>query len=534
MRIRFLAIWGILTVLVTGGLCLAERIVLKDGTELEGTVIPQGDNYWIKTTDGTTRTIPKSQVASIGGSSPTGSRGIPTPPPPGETAAGGATFRQTKLKADRVEAPLAAVTLWQAFVDQNPDSPDIEAARQELETWKKLADDGAEKIRGKWVGGEERQAIIDRADRLTKEGLELLGRDATLQAIKKFEEANQVYPNSFQIAFLLGFVAMGQNNPDSAIRYFEQALRIKEDSPEALSNLGVAYIHKKQVEKGIGYIHKAAQIEDNKAIATNLIGAVWANPSIARSSRHRQTMDTVNLLAMKYGLPRDRPPPAFLLIPLRPDTLEAGPGDIVAGMSSGTGFLVNEEGIIVTNAHVVDGGKTLMVVLGQSDRRSAELVAMDKDQDLAIIRIKPKPDEKLPYLRFMASDKPSDGAECTVMGYPMADRLGMAIKVTRGIVSSAASSGAADVLIDAKVNPGNSGGPILDKYGNVMAVVCMKSLSSTTEESYGIGISTGNARRFLQKHNITIHTADAGGTPLSTEEIAAKVKPATVCILATH
>ena len=81
-----------------------------------------------------------------------------------------------------------------------------------------------------------------------------------------------------------------------------------------------------------------------------------------------------------------------------------------------------------------------------------------------------------------------DGADCVVMGYPMLDRLGADVKVTRGIVSSSSSDEGfgADILTDAKVNPGNSGGPILDKHGNVMAIVCMKSIATAMEDSYGI------------------------------------------------
>jgi S1-C subfamily serine protease len=122
------------------------------------------------------------------------------------------------------------------------------------------------------------------------------------------------------------------------------------------------------------------------------------------------------------------------------------------------------------------------------------------------------------------------------MGYPLIDRLGAAIKITRGIVSSstAGSTGAADVLIDAKVNPGNSGGPILDRHGNVMAIISMKSLATATEESYGLGISAGRIRRFLAKNNVKVEAGAEGATTLSAQDIAAKVKPAAVCILATH
>ena len=62
------------------------------------------------------------------------------------------------------------------------------------------------------------------------------------------------------------------------------------------------------------------------------------------------------------------------------------------------------------------------------------------------------------------------------MGFPLIDRMGASIKVTQGIVSGTGRSDAgADVVIDAKVNPGNSGGPLLDKFGRVIGIITMKT-----------------------------------------------------------
>ena len=173
------------------------------------------------------------------------------------------------------------------------------------------------------------------------------------------------------------------------------------------------------------------------------------------------------------------------------------------------------------------------MVLSKGDEREAEVVAIDREQDLALIRIKPKANETLPYVQLSKKDSPNEGADCTVLGYPLIDRMGANIKVTHGVVSSASSKVVgADVVIDAKVNPGNSGGPILDKDGNVMAIVSMKTTSTQMEDTYGLGISAGNIRKFLVKNHVDIKPGDAGHQ-LSIEEIAQKVKPATVCIIGT-
>jgi serine protease Do len=301
--------------------------------------------------------------------------------------------------------------------------------------------------------------------------------------------------------------------------------------------LGIAHCIKRQHERGINLLFKAAESADTPEIAQNLVNAISYAPNALRTSpRMRKTVDAAQLLAAKYGI--RGPTNGFRLVQLTQKELEQAAGPDAAAMpgmlSSGTGFLINDEGLILTNRHVVEDGKTFMVVLNGGEQRAAEVVVIDEQQDLALVRIKPEDGEKLPYVQLSPNDRPGDGAECTVMGYPLIDRLGASIKITRGIVSSSSEFDVADVLIDAKVNPGNSGGPILDQHGNVMAIVCMKTLSNSMEDTYGIGISAGRIRTFLAKNNVKVTPGNPSPSPLNAEQIATRVKPATVCIIATR
>lgn len=533
---------------------LAGRVTLKDGTVLEGTVIKQSDGYWVKTADGQTRRVKTAEVKSVDlGATPARPPTGITVKSPGGAGAGAAApaapagktsanFAATQFKANAVDSPMAAVALWQEFLDAEPAGDDLKAARAEMQKWKGLADGGAEKIKGRWVGGDERKKILEKAMAVNKEAMELMRNQQTLQAVKKLEEAAAVYPNSYQTNFLLGYLMMLQHQEEKAIKYFEAALRQRPNAPECLGNIGLALMGKGKRINGeaIAMLLKAAEAGDTKPIAQNLVTAVALTPPNMRNSKvYQQAEQSARLLASKYGI--GGATPQFILVPIGPDRSK-GPGegfdpeDALVGTSSGTGFLIARDGLILTNRHVVDGAKTLMVVLNGNKQKSAEVVVIDDEQDLALIRIKGAEGE-LPFLSLSAPDSPADGAECTVMGFPLIDRLGAAIKVTRGIISSGSQRSAAgmpDVLVDAKVNPGNSGGPILDRHGNVMAIVSMKSLSSATEESYGLGISAGRVRQFLAKNKVTAAAGAAGATPLSAEEIAAKVKPAAVCIIATR
>jgi serine protease Do len=159
-----------------------------------------------------------------------------------------------------------------------------------------------------------------------------------------------------------------------------------------------------------------------------------------------------------------------------------------------------------------------------------EIIAIDEEQDLALVHVKVA--EKTPFVHLAKSDNPGDGAECTVMGFPLIDSMGSSIKITRGIVSSgSANEKGADVVTDAKVNPGNSGGPMLNRFGDVMGVVTMKSANSTFQDSYGMAISAGKVRKFLAKNNVKVEPGAGTGAGLNAEEIAAQVKPATVCLI---
>ena len=254
---------------------------------------------------------------------------------------------------------------------------------------------------------------------------------------------------------------LSDKNPD-AIRYFENALRLNPKSPEALNNMGVAYMRQRQFIDGINCLYKAADYGDSKPLCQNLVNGINTIPPVARNTpKIKPMMEAASLLASKYGV--GGPSGTLTIVGLSPKSEEGGPDDEThGGISSGTGFFINDAGLILTNRHVVKGARTLMVLMNGKKQASAEIVMIDDDQDLALIKLKTVKD-KTPFVHLAKTDNPGDGAECTVMGFPLIDRLGAGIKITRGIVSSGtARQQGADIVTDAKVNPGNSGGPMLD------------------------------------------------------------------------
>ncbi len=148
--------------------------------------------------------------------------------------------------------------------------------------------------------------------------------------------------------------------------------------------------------------------------------------------------------------------------------------------SMGTGFLVHADGTVVTCAHVVEprtesSAKTPKI----SDRIWARLydgcvyeasrIYCDTDTDIALLSINVR---GYPYLDLETS-VPKLGEEAVLIGYPLGDMLGQESSVTRGIISSIRFSNTA-YQFDAAVNPGNSGGPVLNKSGDVLGVLSFK------------------------------------------------------------
>jgi len=137
--------------------------------------------------------------------------------------------------------------------------------------------------------------------------------------------------------------------------------------------------------------------------------------------------------------------------------------------SLGSGVIINQEGYIVTNNHVIEGAKEILVTLANEKDYQAEVIGRDKKTDLALIKIDSK--EDLPVAPLGDSDRLQVGEWVIAIGNP----FGLAETVTVGIVSAKGrviGAGPYDDFIqtDASINPGNSGGPLFNFWGEVVGI----------------------------------------------------------------
>lgn len=159
--------------------------------------------------------------------------------------------------------------------------------------------------------------------------------------------------------------------------------------------------------------------------------------------------------------------------------------------SSGTGFAISEDGLVVTNQHVINGANSITIRGLNEDfskTYNAVVLVEDKNNDIAILKIKDERFSSLSLIPYVLKEKSIDvGTSIFVLGYPLRASMGDEVKLTNGIISSK-SGYKGDVTsyqISAPVQPGNSGGPLFDNLGNIVGIVNAK-LTGAENASYAI------------------------------------------------
>ncbi len=219
-------------------------------------------------------------------------------------------------------------------------------------------------------------------------------------------------------------------------------------------------------------------------------------------------------------------------VPPKPRTAEE------EGMACGTGFVVHPSGYILTCQHVIDGAAKIEVTIGEKDKEKkyeATLVAQDKPHDVALLRVDAA---DLPAVPLADSDKCELGEDVIAIGFPLAFDLGSSVKISRGVLSGlhVDLDGLKNMLqVDAGVNHGNSGGPLLNDRGEVIGVVS-NVLNPKIGNNVGFAQPINEGRALLEANGVPIlppPTTQASPTPEATKSIVSRVVPSVAYILVT-
>ena len=168
-----------------------------------------------------------------------------------------------------------------------------------------------------------------------------------------------------------------------------------------------------------------------------------------------------------------------------------------AQMGTGSGVIINADGYIITNNHVINNSDKLTVTLNNNKTYDAEIIGSDPKTDIALLKI--EADEDLPFVTFADSDQAKIGEWVLAVGNP----FNLTSTVTAGIISAKArdlsgSSTQSFIQTDAAVNPGNSGGALVNSRGELVGINTAISSQTGSYIGYSFAVPSNIARRVIE------------------------------------
>ena len=185
---------------------------------------------------------------------------------------------------------------------------------------------------------------------------------------------------------------------------------------------------------------------------------------------------------------------------------------------TGTGFIVNSDGSMLTNKHVVGEAKSVTVKLRNGDQVTAQVVKAAEARDVCLLKLDR---QHLPAVQFASSAKLKQGQAVAAMGAP----FGLEGSLTKGVVSAVNRDidGQKFIQIDAALNQGNSGGPIINEDG---VVVGMATKAAKEAQNVGFAIPSDELMSFLSAANVPYEAALSEATKGGTTTEPEKTEPA--------
>ena len=289
-----------------------------------------------------------------------------------------------------------------------------------------------------------------------------------------------------------------------------------------------------QINLGVMYDHGAGVTQDfvqaykwfNLAAATQ---TDKENRERAVSGRNRVAEKmTAQQLAEAQRLAREWKPMTGTDSDRRQDTGGREPA------ASGTGFVISRQGHVLTNNHVVEGCMTIRTT-SEGGKKQLTVVGTDPGNDLALLKL-PSPSPNIARFREGRNVRAGDGV--VVVGFPLHGLLASEANVTTGTVSALAGIGndTRFLQITAPIQPGNSGGPLLDQGGNIVGIVVSKlnamkiaKVTGDIPQNINFAINGAVAKSFLDANSVEYEMASSGKR-LESSDVGGQAKKFTLLL----
>lgn len=222
---------------------------------------------------------------------------------------------------------------------------------------------------------------------------------------------------------------------------------------------------------------------------------------------------------------------------------EAGPAKSeMPTASAGSGFLI-ELGLVVTSQHVVRDAQSIRCFVGATEY-AASVIAHDDQNDVALLKLEGETPAETPFFTIGDSARVVQGERVFAMGYPLTDVLGKELRVHEGIISSVVGfkGRASEFQVEMTLNPGNSGGPLVDEGGSVVGIVASK-LSTAYAVQTGVipegvtfAIKADSLRSLLSAADVLkqVKVGTGDRAKLSAQDVVGKLGKAVVRVEASR
>ncbi|MEK6260377.1 MAG: trypsin-like peptidase domain-containing protein [Planctomycetota bacterium] len=448
---------------------------------------------------------------------------------------------------------VAALKLYERFVERHTLTPEQEKKlAPRLEKWREQAGRGLVRNGTLWIAPEIAKKNAEQADKLIEQAATLIKLNNVKEVRDVLEKASRLDANGIQADFILGLLnsGVGVNHPATAEEHFKRVLVRSPRHISALNNLALTEIKLGKFQQALNHFTQAREQAPRTPEVNQNIGRLIKESSAKRidvpDGLQTRFSKLYAELTVSGKVQPSNPNRGWLYMPMYLSenerkgrkTAEGGNGGDLVLCGSGTGFVVHP-GYVLTNRHVVRDDEFGVVeglkIVDPTDEKHerelpAKVVAISADHDVALVKCDAI---KAPAISLSTS-VPRRGTEILALGYPKSNLIGRGLKATRGIVTSLPEAATDNMLMfDAEINGGNSGGPVLNKTGEAIAVATAR-YNVAIVGNYSAGIPSTLAIPFVKNVLPDFASQPAAVVEKSWPDIDAQVGPSTVMLLCYH